>query len=324
VLRPLLHFLWIGALLFAADRWLAAEPAPEPVTIPGARVEELSALFMARAGRPPDAAELEGLLLAEVNDELLYREAVRLGFDRDDPVVQQRLVRNMQFARADGGAPASGGPGAPGADARDAAALYAEALELGMDRSDPVVRRRMIQRMRFAIEARALETPPSEAELRAHYEASLADHREPARVRLVQIYFDGDPPGEAEAALARLNGSRAGPEASSHTGDPFLLGAEQPSSSQRELAERFGAGFAEAAFAAEAGAWSGPIASTYGLHLVWIRERTPEVQRSFEASRDSVRYALIAERRRRELDRALRSLREGVRVEVAGAAPPRS
>jgi hypothetical protein len=315
VLRSLFHFLWIGIALFAAERWLAADPAPEPVSIPQARVEELSALFLARAGRPPGPAELEGLLLAEVHDELLYREALRKGFDRDDPVVQQRLVRNMQFARAGGGGAGSAGQD----DAPDAAALYAEALELGMDRSDPVVRRRLIQRMRFAIEARALATPPTDADLRAHYEANLADYREPARVRLVQLYFDGDPAGEAAAALARLRRAGAGPEAPADVGEPFLLGIEQPSQSQRELGERFGADFAAGVFAAPAGEWSGPLASSYGQHLVWIREHTPEVQRSFEDSLDSVRHAVVAERRRRELDGELRRLRDGVQVVVAGS-----
>ena len=79
---------------------------------------------------------------AEVDDELLYRKAKRLGFDRDDPVVQRRLVQNMRFAGAD--------------PERDAASLYAEALDLGMHESDPVVRRRLVQRMRLAIEAEAL------------------------------------------------------------------------------------------------------------------------------------------------------------------------
>jgi hypothetical protein len=317
VLRPLVHFLWIGALLFAADRFLAAAPPPDPVAIPPARIEELSALFMAHSGRPPDDAELEGMLLAEVNDELLYREARRQGFDRDDPVVQQRLVRNMQFART-GGTGDAPGASAAGADAADAAALYAEALALGMDRSDPVVRRRLIQRMRFAIEARALAEPPSDAELRGYYEKNLGDYRDPARVRLVQLYFDGDPEGEAAAVLERLRRAGAGPEAAADEGEPFLLGSEQPSQSQRELGERFGAELAEKAFAAPAGAWSGPFRSSYGWHLVWIREVTPERQRSLEESIDSVRYAVVAERRRRELVSELQRLREGVRVVRGG------
>ena len=303
MLRPLLHFLWIGVALFALDRWLEPTAPPDPVVISGGRVEELRGAFLARSGRLPDDRELDGLLRAEVNDELLYRRARSLGFDRDDPVVQRRLVQNMRFAGAD--------------PERDAASLFSEALELGMDRSDPVVRRRLVQRMRLAIEARALEQEPADEELRAHYEANRQRYRDPARVRLVQVFFDGEPAGEAEAALRRLRRAGAGPEDLEGEGEAFLHGAEQPPQSERELAQRFGPAFARRAFDLPQGAWSGPAESSYGAHLVWIREHTPEAQRSFEEVRRELRYAVLAEHRRRLLEEALASLRQGVRVVVA-------
>lgn len=305
MLRPLLHFLWIGAALFAVERWwIAAGPGPEPIVVSAARVEELRGAFAARAGRPPAPVELEGLLRAEVDDELLYREALRRGFDRDDPVVQRRLIRNMRFAGAD--------------PEREPASLLAEARELGMHESDPVVRRRLVQRMRLLIEARALEPAPSEDELRSHYEASRSDYVEPARVRLVQVFFDGTPEGEAERALEALR--REGGDAGAHraVGEPFLHGAEQPMQSQRDLALRFGEGFAARVFELPAGTWSGPVASSYGEHLVWIRERTSGRQRAFEAVRTDLSHDVLAERRRRALAAALAELREGVQVVVAG------
>lgn len=307
MLRPLLHFLWIGLALFAVDRWLAPGAVPEPVVIPAARVEELRGAFLARAGRMPDAAELEGLLRAEADDELLYREALGRGFDRDDPVVQQRLIQNMRFAGA--------GPES------DPASLYEEALALGMDRSDPVVRRRLVQRMRLSIEAAALEPPPTDAELRAHYDANREQYRDEARVRCAQLYFDGDPPGEARAALERLREAGAGPDVHG-VGEAFLHGVEQPLQSERELARRFGADFARRVFELTPGSWSGPVASSYGQHLVWVRERTPESQREFAAVRQEVEHAVLAERRHLALARAIAGLREGVRVIVAGPTPP--
>ena len=131
-----------------------------------------------------------------MNDELLYREARRQGFVLDDPVVQRRLVQNMRFAGAD--------------SERDAASLFSEALKLGMDRSDPVVRRRLVQRMRLAIESEALEPEPTQAELRERYDAHRDSYRQAARVRLVQIFFDGEPAGEARTELERLRDSGAG------------------------------------------------------------------------------------------------------------------
>jgi parvulin-like peptidyl-prolyl isomerase len=307
VLRPLLHFLWIGAALFALDRWLAPAPAPPTVVIGPERVEQLQTAFLVRAGRPPDPAELRGLLRAEVDDELLYREALRLGFDRDDPVVQRRLVQNMRFAGA-------------GAE-RDAQALFEEALELGMDRSDPVVRRRLVQRMRLVIEARALEPEPTEEELRRYYEAHPERYRDPARVEIVQVFFDDEPPGEAVAALGVQRESGAGPDDLGSLGDAFLHGPQQPPQSERELAQRFGAAFARDVFALPVGEWSGPVGSSYGEHLVWVRSHTPEVPRPFDEVRQEIRYAVLGDRRRRVLEEALAELRRGVEVEVAVAAP---
>lgn len=310
MVRPLLHFLWIGLALFAASRLLQPAAPPTPIVIPASRVDELRAAFFARAGRPPDAAELEGLVRAEADDELLHREAIRRGFDRDDPVVQRRLVQNLRFAGAD--------------PARDAASLYSEALDLGLDRSDPVVRRRLIQRMRLVIESSVPEPGPDDPELRAWYEANRARYREAARVRLDQVFFDGDPPGEARAALSRLRESGAGPAAARALGESFLYGFEQPSQSERELGERFGPDFAREVFALPVGVWSGPVRSSYGEHLVWIRERSPEVVRPFAAVRDEVRRAVLAERRRQALSGALAELRAGVPVVVSAPADPRS
>lgn len=305
MLRPLLHFLWIGSLLFAIDRLLLASPqAPAPVVVPVERVGELRASFLSQTGRLPSEEELSGLLRAEVDDELLYREALALGFDRDDPVVQRRLVQNMQFAGAD--------------PDRDAASLFAEAIDLGMQRSDPVVRRRLVQRMRLLIEARAMQEEPSEQALRAFYDANRERYLDPARVALVQLYFDGEPAGEARRALARLRD--AGPDAPG--GEPFLHAPRQPLQSERELAGRFGAGFASAVFALPLGVWSGPIRSSFGEHLVYVRERTPEALRPFESVRAELRLAVLAERRRAALAEALSSLREGVQVVVAGGPAP--
>ncbi len=308
MLRPLLHFLWIGVALFAVDRWwLAPERAPEPVVIPAARVEELRGAFLGRAGRMPDGPGLDARLRAEVNDELLYREARSLGFDRDDPVVQRRLVQNMRFAGAD--------------PERDAASLYAEALELGMDRSDPVVRRRLVQRMRLFIEARALEPAPTDDELRAYNDTHRESYLQPARVHLVQIFFDGEREGEAARALAQL--VRKGADAGAHRdlGAAFLHGSQQPPQSQRELAQRFGPEFAARVFELPGAAWSGPVPSSYGEHLVWIREHTPETQREFGEVRTEVSHAVLAERRRRELAAALAALRERVQVIVSSPDP---
>lgn len=99
---PLLHFLAIGALLFAVYSRLGGgeRPAGE-VVLGSAEIEALAAGWERQWRRPPTTPELERLVEEEVRRELLYREALRLGLDRDDDVVRRRLIEKMEFIGAE-------------------------------------------------------------------------------------------------------------------------------------------------------------------------------------------------------------------------------
>lgn len=301
MLRTLAVFTLIGAALFALDRqWLRPAGDGELLVIPAERVRELRRLATAGDGAPPGPEQLAALIRAEVDDRLLLRAARERGLDRDDPVIFRRLVQNLRFA----GAPPE----------RSDASLFEEAIALGMDRSDPVVRRRLVQRMQLGIEAAALGSEPDEAELRARYERERERHVRPERVRLRQLYFAAAA-SRAEQVRERLEARGEGPGAEVRS-EPFLHPAEQPLQTRRELGARFGAEFAERVFELPVGRWSGPVASAYGSHLVWVHERRPRETLSFEEVRDPLRYAVLAERREQALARALEELRAGVRVVV--------
>jgi len=314
VARPLLSFLAIGLVLFALDRWVGPGSAPDtsPLVVPAERVEAVRSALAGRLGRPPEAAELRRALAPEVDDALLFREALARGYVRDDPVVFRRLVRNLRFAGAE--------------PQREDEALFEEALELGLQHTDVVVRRRLVQRMRLDLEARALRDPPDEAALRAWLEAHPERYRAPARARLAHLYFAREE--AARRALGRLRAEGAGPPAATGgpsgleawraLGEPFLHPPEQPSQSRAELARRFGAGLADAAFDAPLGRWTGPVASAYGSHLLWVYEREPARALRLAEVRGAVRAAVLAERRREALEAGLARLRAAAEVRIAG------
>jgi len=277
--RPLLHFLALGACLFALVHGVAALRGAEdaaPLEISGERVAELGREAARRLDRAPEASELSAALEVEVADELLLREARRRGLARRDPVVRARLVENMRFL---------GGEGDPDA-------LYAEALALGLDRSDLVVRRRMIQRMRHRLEQEGRAVEPDEAELRAHYERRHEQFGAEPAARLSHVFFDPARRGarteaDARAALAKGEPGR---------GDPFLAPRDLPWLARRGLATWFGEPFAGSVLDLPVGAWSGPLASAHGLHLVRVHERRPARVAPFEEVREQVRLSLLAER----------------------------
>lgn len=225
-------------------------------------------------------------------DELLLAAARARGYQRSDPIVRKRLARNMRFLHPD--------------DRRSDAQLADEALELGLDQGDLVVRRRLVQKMMLQAWDEADRRGVDPAELDAMLDRGDWPER-PARVRISQVFLSRDRRGAALAEDARrLGASLKGvtPAESDRFGDPFLHGTHLPDLTVRELDNLFGPGFGEALAAAPTGAWSGPYASSYGLHWVWVHERTP-AQR---VSREEARAALLERVRLRHRDEAFHHL----------------
>jgi len=93
---PLVHFLVIGALMFAALSLLAPRERAESILITANTVEQLRETATLLQGRPPTEEELAALVGDAVRDEVYYREALAQGLDADDSVVRQRLIEKMR------------------------------------------------------------------------------------------------------------------------------------------------------------------------------------------------------------------------------------
>ena len=297
--RHLAHFIALGALLFAVERRLA----PPPPAVPEARVAERVAAFARESGAAPDPHVRDLLERDALDEALLAREARRLGLDRGDAVVRERLVSNVAFA---------------GSEDATAEERYREALALGMEASDAVVRRRLAALMTARLRADAARAPIDDAALRAWFETHRDAYRQPAARRFAQLCFGGaDAEARATAALASLRGTPLESTAIARAGDPCFSGAESPLRSEAELARSYGVAFARAIFAAEPNRWLDPIASSQGWHLVFVREQVPARDAEFAALRDAVRDASIAERQELALREGIAALRAAYAAESA-------
>lgn len=316
--RPALHFLILGALLVAGDRFLCRDARETSsrrptIAIERERIEALRSGWLASTGEAPDAAVLRALVEAEIDDELLLAEARARGLEVGDPVVRARLARNVGFMR--------------GEDERTARAGDAQRVEsafaLGLERSDLVVRRRLIERMRAELET-SESTRPSETEIEARFARESSRLTGAARVRLSHVFLSRDRRGaslEADAAKLReelATDGRVG-EAAIARGDAFLLGHAFPPRAQAELERDFGAAFARAVFALSPGRVSEPIASSYGLHLVVVHERSAGTRPSLAAERARIEAELAREREAIALRKALDALRARYEIRVDGA-----
>lgn len=303
---PLAHFVAGGALLFCLTRATSApddapRPAAAPVVVGAADVAQLRHAYTQETGLAPTAADEAALVDDAIDEELLFREALARGLDRNDRSVRAWLVEQMRVLAGESG----------GAETSDDL-LYARALDLGLDRNDLVVRRILVHKIRL-LAARVDAAEASEAELRA-FQARHADrYRLAERMTLWHVFVARDRPGapatDAAALLARFRAQRTPPTEAARQGDSFPMPAKLVAQSRPQLEKLFGAAFAEALRSAPEGTWSGPLASPYGQHLIWVERREPGAPAPFEEVRGRLREAWRAERSDQRLAALLRELR---------------
>jgi hypothetical protein len=96
--EPMVHFLLIGIALFGAYRWVSpADSGGRRIVITQGVVDDLVTQHVAAKGREPSSTELNHLIKSYVRDEILYREGVRLGLERDDIVVKRRVRQKIEM-----------------------------------------------------------------------------------------------------------------------------------------------------------------------------------------------------------------------------------
>jgi hypothetical protein len=157
--------------------------------------------------------------------------------------------------------------------------LYREALALGLDRNDQIIRRRLAQKMEFIAKDLVSLTPPTDEDLQTYFETHQDRYQEPARYTFTQVFIDPDKRGDAtlddaEAIKARLIAKGDAIVDPGALGDDFMLANYYPEKDALEIQKLFGRGFAESLIALTPGQWHGPVLSGYGTHLVYVRHVT--------------------------------------------------
>ena len=199
--------------------------------------------------------------------------------------------------------------------------LYRAGTELGLDKDDTIVRRRVGQKMEFFIEG-AVDAP-TESELQRFLSEHPDKFRGDARIAFRQIFVSSkrkDAEQEAAALLPKL--VSAGPNAPSQ-GDATLLPETFELTPVPDIASQFGADFANAVSTAKPGAWSGPIKSGYGYHLVLVTQREPERLPELDDVRPAVQREWYAQAVKAAVDAKYDELRSRyvVRIDDGTSVP---
>ncbi len=168
---------------------------------------------------------------------------------------------------------------------------YREAMALGLDTDDTVIRRRLRQKMEFVADAEVGALTPTDAELDAHLKAHVDRFRIEPVMTFQHIFLNPEVRGSgltsgAQAMLAQL---RANPETDPATlGDQTLLPVALPPTGQMSIEQTFGAAFADRLAKVPVNEWTGPVSSSYGVHLVRVSDRTDARNPLLAEVRDAV------------------------------------
>jgi len=264
--EPLLHFLLVGALLFVA--WKAVSPdsyargAANRIVLTDDDLKQLATTWIMAGRAPPSPEQMQRLVDDKVREEVLYREALALGLDKDDTIVKRQLARKMEFLAEDV------------SKARD----------------------------------------PKPGELRAWFAKNSDRFALPPRASFQHLYFSPDRRGarardDAARALAKLDGKPADSAIVAALADPFMFQDHYGDRSPEQLANVFGPQFAQALFQLKQGSWQGPIESGYGWHLVWIDSMMPGRVPAFEEVEPDVKSEWIAEQSAEAKRKAFEAMR---------------
>ncbi|HEY5810444.1 MAG TPA: peptidylprolyl isomerase [Povalibacter sp.] len=154
---------------------------------------------------------------------------------------------------------------------------YREALAMGLDKDDTVVRRRLRQKLEFITDDVAAIDEPTDVELADYLRRHPGDFRVEQQLTFSHVYLNPERHGQQLArdtdgvlTQLRLGGHNA--DVSSF-GDPFLLEGRLEATPAGEIAKQFGDKFVTNLDSVPVGEWYGPVESTYGVHLVFVEER---------------------------------------------------
>lgn len=266
--EPLIHFLFIGIVLFALFG-MVGEPESgkgNRLVVTQAYVDRLVKTFQKRWNRMPGQVEVNHLVEGFIREEILYREALAMGLDKDDAVV----------------------------------------------------RRRMAQKIEFLFKDIATPPEPDDAQLQAYLKKHSEKFRRPARYTFSHVYLNADKRGakvldDAKQLLARLKQSAHKIDVSA-AGDALMLDHHYTDFSQPEVARLFGQQFSEKLSDIGPGQWAGPVDSPYGVHLVNVQQRTDTRLPKLVEIRDQVKREYIYDRQRDANEQFYNNLRKRYEV----------
>tara|TARA_Y100000385_G_scaffold160616_1_gene166728 strand:- start:6919 stop:7707 length:789 start_codon:yes stop_codon:yes gene_type:complete len=227
VAQPLLWFVVISLCIFILDDLMPE--ARDEIFVSDAQKDRIALLWKTQTGEDASIQELDSLVDNWIQEEVLFREALRLGLDQDDSIVRRRLVQKLGF--------------------------IAEA-QMGSE--------------------------PEISELESYYSQNIVNYTLPLRYSFRQLYFTDQVSAQAQLGQAKLG------EDISSTGTTSMLNDAYAFRSELDIDATFGSGFSSQLIGLSVLEWQGPIKSSFGYHLVYVTSIHAEEAAPLNSVLDSV------------------------------------
>jgi len=204
--------------------------------------------------------------------------------------------------------------------------LYREALTMGLNQHDQVIRRRLAQKLEFLAKDLVALTPPNEEELQAYFAAHQNRYQQPTLYTFTQVFVDPDKRGDAtlddaEKIKATLIAQGDAIENAGALGDGFMLQNYYPEKDPIEIQKNFGSGFTESLVGLSPGQWHGPVLSGYGVHLVYVSNVSEPPAPVFAEVRERVMQDWKTERGEELNEKFYANLRDRYTVVIEAPEP---
>lgn len=203
--------------------------------------------------------------------------------------------------------------------------LYREALEMGLDKKDAIIKSRLAEKMEYLAKEDSAVREPTTAELKAWFAQHSNKFMVPNRVSFCHLYFSADrrgprAHGDALEVLARIAGEPKDSKLAASLADPFMFQDCYSDATPEKLNQDFGPQFGRAISLLKPGSWQGPIESDHGWHLLFLDSLTPGPVPAFDEIETEIRNAWMDDQKSQAWQQAYDQIRAKYLVRLPGAA----
>ena len=276
--EPLVLFILLGSLIFVGFNYTTSQPTQLEqkleIKISRQQIDSLVLGFTKVWQRKPSELEQTGLIKNYIKEEILYREALALGLDKDDSIVRRRLSQKMQF--------------------------------ITEDIVDVVA--------------------STDQELNEFLQKNQETYRKAAIFSFIQVYINPNKHLDTLEVVTKslLNKLSQSEYNITEISDPLMLSNEFINVSTDEISRQLGNDFLDSFLKIEKAKWQGPIRSGFGYHLVFINEYIPDEIPSLAEVREIVERDWLVLKRKQFNDNFYNTLRAQYNVIIENSESSKS